>query len=92
MASAAKAQPVVNEVLANEPGSVTGLEWIELYNDGQPVNLQDFSLRVGDNLIELPSEVNLSDGEYYIICRRLFATSTSPGFESIWGDSSGVWG
>jgi hypothetical protein len=87
-----RAHPVVNEVLANEPGSTTGLEWIELYNADSPVCLQGYCLRIGDNLIELPSDVSLSKGEYYMICRRLFATSTSPGFESVWGDSSGEWG
>ncbi|UCD65111.1 MAG: lamin tail domain-containing protein [Candidatus Zixiibacteriota bacterium] len=83
---------VVNEVLANEPGGATSLEWIELYNgSASPIPLDGYTLQIGDNLIPLP-EIELLDGEYYIICRRLFATESSPGFESIWGDSSGVWG
>ncbi|UCG62333.1 MAG: lamin tail domain-containing protein [Candidatus Zixiibacteriota bacterium] len=87
-----RAQVVINEVLANEPGSTTGLEWIELYSSGTSVSLGDYSLRIGDDLILLPADISLSEDEYFIICRRLFATSTSPGFESYWGDSSGIWG
>jgi len=83
---------VVNEVLANEPGSYTSLEWIELYNAGLSASLEGYCLRIGGDVIELPSEVVLQPDEYYLVCRRLYATATSPGFESHWGDSSGVWG
>ena len=86
------ADPIVNEVLANEPGSVTGLEWIELCNPGPDVSLGQYQIRTKDNLIDLPVDVELPTGGYFIICRRLFATTISPGFESVWGDSSGVWG
>jgi hypothetical protein len=84
---------VVNEVLANEPGSYTTLEWIEIYNDA-PVaaSLQGYQLKVGDRWIPLPDSIQLDGYEYYIICRRLFSDGGSPGFEGIWGDSSGVWG
>ncbi len=86
------AGPVVNEVLANEPGSTAGLEWVELYNGGSPVSPGDYQLRIKDNLIDLPVDFELESGGYFIVCRRLYATATSPGFESVWGDSSGVWG
>lgn len=92
IAGSPRAQLVVNEVLANEPGSTTSLEWIELYNVGEATSLNDYSLRIGDNFIALPADVTLAESEYFIICRRLYATSISPGFESCWGDSSGVWG
>lgn len=88
-----KAELIVNEVLANEPGGKTSLEWIELYNDSSySIKLSDYQLKIGDNIINLPMNVNLGVNEYFIICRRLFASVTSPGFESFWGDSSGFWG
>ncbi|HXF48389.1 MAG TPA: hypothetical protein VNL73_03050, partial [Verrucomicrobiae bacterium] len=50
-ASAALAQTpkvVINEVLANEPGAFTSLEWLELFNtDAGPAPLADFSIVVG---------------------------------------------
>ncbi len=88
----AEAGLVVNEVLANEPGGHVTLEWIEIYNDSSTaVSIVGYQLKVGDKWIELPDNVWLDPGEYYIICRKLFSTD-SPGFEDVWGNSSGVWG
>lgn len=88
----AEAGLVVNEVLANEPSSYVTLEWIEIYNDSSTaVSVVGYQLKVGDKWIELPDNVWLDPGEYYIICRKLFSTDSS-GFEDMWGNSSGVWG
>jgi len=88
----AKAGLVVNEVLANEPGGHVTLEWIEIYNDSSTaVSIVGDQLKVGDKWVELPDNVWLDPGEYYIMCRKLFSTDSS-GFEDVWGNSSGVWG
>ena len=88
----AEAGLVVNEVLANEPGGHVTLEWIEIYNDSSTaVSVVGYQLKVGDKWIDLPDNVWLDAGEYYIICRKLFSTDSS-GFEDVWGNSSGVWG
>ena len=82
---------IVNEVMANEPGSETTLEWVELFNSGQtPVNLALCPLYIGGSPVSLTG--SLGAGEYLIICRRLFGGGTTPGFESVWGNNSGVWG
>jgi len=83
---------IVNEVMANEPGTSRRLEWVELYNDSSlSVRLSNYLLVVGTVVIELP-DIRLRPDEYYIICQTLYATSAYPGFETYWGDSSGVWG
>jgi hypothetical protein len=89
----AKAGLVINEVLANEPIGYVTLEWIEIYNDSSTaVSVVSYQLKVGDKWIALPDDVWLDAGEYYIICRKLVSDASSPGFEGLWGDSSGVWG
>ncbi|HWR82359.1 MAG TPA: lamin tail domain-containing protein [Candidatus Deferrimicrobium sp.] len=86
------ANVIVNEVLANEPSGHVTLEWIEIYNSSSvTVSLSGYRLSAGSDWIDLPVAVSLSPDEYYIMCRKLFSTE-SPGFESVWGDSSGVWG
>jgi hypothetical protein len=81
----------VNEVMANEPGSSTTLEWIELFNNsGSPVNLAFYELVVGTTQIGLSG--SLDSGAYMVICRRLVASGTTPGFESVWGNNSAAWG
>ncbi len=88
-----EATVIVNEVLANEPKSYVTLEWIELMNDAPtPVSLGGYGLKIGTRSIELPGGVRLDSGEFYVVCRQLLAEGSSPGFESVWGDSSGVWG
>lgn len=82
---------VVSEVLANEPGSQTTLEWVELYNSGQSgVNLALCQLTVAGSSVPLTGTIG--PGAYLIVCRRLFGTTGTPGFESVWGNDSGVWG
>jgi len=82
---------VVNEVMANEPGSETTLEWVELFNSGQnQVSLSFCQLIVGGTAVPLSGTI--AAGEYLIVCRRLYGSGGKPGFESIWGNNSGVWG
>lgn len=89
----ARAELVINEVMANEPGSATSLEWIELYNNA-PVSLSlaHYSLLVDGSTTALPTQGIVGGFGYFIVCRRLYASASSDGFEGVWGDSSGVWG
>lgn len=88
-----KAGLVINELLSNEPSSSVTLEWIELFNDStETVSLMPYQLAFSTGPVDLPDSVNLAPREYYIVCRRLYAEGATPGFESFWGDSSGVWG
>ncbi|MDH4155775.1 MAG: lamin tail domain-containing protein [candidate division Zixibacteria bacterium] len=89
-----RAAVVVNEVMANEPGSSTTLEWIELYNDSPNIALlYTYYMMVGSARISFVTDsTRLDPYEYYIVCRRLLASGSTPGFESEWGDSSGFWG
>ena len=91
---ATRAGVVINEIMANEPGSSTTLEWIELYNDSPNISLlYTFYLTVGSTRISFVTDsTRLDPYEYYIVCRRLLAWGSTPGFESEWGDSSGFWG
>ena len=82
----ATAEVVVNEVLANEPGGETSLEWIELFNDGSgTANLEFYYLKIYPSGDSLGLPLTLGPQEYLVVCRN--ATR----FEQHWGDSSGVW-
>ena len=89
----AAAAIIVNEAMVNEPASSTSLEWIELYNNSQSTGfINTHYVVIGSDTIRFASNLRLGPGEYFIICRKLFSDLTSPGFEGIWGDNSGVWG
>lgn len=82
---------LVNEAMVNEPGSAVSLEWIEIYNDSASlVDLTYYSLSVGSSTVNLTGY--LSEYSYLVICRTLISSGSTPGFEQIWGDNSGVWG
>ncbi len=81
----------VNEVMSNEPGSRTTLEWIELFNNSATAaNLGFYHLQIGTTEIALSG--TLPSFQYMIVCRKLFGDASGPGFESVWGNNSGVWG
>ncbi len=76
---------VVNEVLSNEPGGTTSLEWIELYNDSpDSVRLDFYGLEVMSGSMALAGWLDANG--YLVICRD------SVRFEEHFGDSSGIWG
>lgn len=75
---------LLSEVLVNEPGSATSLEFIELAAR-HPVQEGFALLLANDDSITVP-EVALDSGEFLVICRD------RKRFESHFGDSSGVWG
>lgn len=84
---------VINEVMSNEPGSNTTLEWIELYNNSaSQAFINSHTLIIGNDTVSFSPILRLAPFEYYIICRKLIGDAFSPGFETRWGDSSGFWG
>jgi len=89
-----QSQLIINEILVNEPESLTSLEWIELYNkSSESVSLGLYSMTINNSsFIYFPDSIILDSNEYYVICKRLFEVSGTIGFESYWGDSSGIWG
>jgi gliding motility-associated-like protein len=97
VAGSARSELVVNEVLVNEPGGTTSLEWIELYNNSsQAINSPSFY----EITIESTDSISLTlDGlgtiepfGYAVICRKLFSVGGGIGYEEVWGDNSSVWG
>jgi len=89
-----QAQAVINEVLANEPGASTSLEWVELYNpDSVSLDLADWKFVQGADTTIFSSQIILPAKNYLVLARRL---ATSPpdvnSFEAKWGDGSGIWG
>ncbi|MBK7140596.1 MAG: lamin tail domain-containing protein [bacterium] len=84
---------LVNEALVNEPGTSVTLEWIEIFNDSsEALELNRCVLVVDGTNISLNGYGFLPANSYMIFCRRLIGTAGSPGFETVWGDSSGLWG
>jgi len=75
---------LLSEVLANEPGSVTSLEFVELVAR-QSVREGSFILSVNGSAVAVPA-VPLDSGACLVVCRD------SARFEAHFGDSSGVWG
>jgi hypothetical protein len=93
VAPGARSAIVINEAMVNEPGSNTSLEWIELYNNSASIGfINSHYLVIGGNTITFDSSLRLQPGQYYIIYRKLFGDQNSDGFESVWGNNSGVWG
>ena len=74
---------VLSEILANEPGGSTTLEWIEL-EIRQSTSLAGYTLHAGAKDLVLPDSP-VTPG-FIVICRD------SVRFEQHFGDSSGVWG
>lgn len=83
---------IINEVLADEPGSATSLEWVELYNRQDTAIDCSGLLLVDDPDTTLLDGVILGGGKYIILARRVIAGPGEDSFESYWGDNSGVWG
>jgi hypothetical protein len=74
----------LSEVLANEPGSVVALEWVELAANTS-VDASRYTLSISGTDIVLPT-VTLDSGEFLVICRDTVR------FEQHYGNSSGTWG
>jgi len=94
ISSPAIATVVINEVLANEPGSLTSLEWVELYNTGpSAVDLKGWKFIEEDDTTVVANSLILNGKSYLILARKLLTTAgDSVSFEGYWGNASGVWG
>ncbi|MCP4633998.1 MAG: lamin tail domain-containing protein [candidate division Zixibacteria bacterium] len=90
----ADAGVTLTEVLANEPGRYSSLEWFEVYNPGP--GSEDISgwLIIDDGDTNyIPAEAIIPAGNFAVLSRRPFSSDTSlASFEKQWGNNSGVWG
>ncbi len=86
--SFAGAELIVNEVMSNEPGSSTSLEWIELLNTDTTdiFQLWPYAINADGVPLYFQSEVAAKGDQYIVICQNLLS------FESYWGNNSGSWG
>lgn len=79
---------VINEVLANEPGGLTKLEWVELFNRSVSViSLKNWSLgdSVEQNLIT-SEDIDIFSGDYLIVTENLaefYSTNPEAGCQVI---------
>jgi len=91
--STSSAELILNEALANEPGSVTSSEWIEVLNwpdsgDGA-TNLQGYRYIDSGDSTDIDTSLLIEPGGFVILARQALGANS---FESNWGDNSGVWG
>ncbi len=91
--NSAQGTVVINEIMANEPGSETALEWIELHNTGvEAVKLSDCLIIEGGDTTRFPAGTIMAAGAFAVLSRRPMADPGLTSFESIWGNGSGIWG
>jgi hypothetical protein len=85
---------VINEMLANEPGSYTKLEWVELYNaDSTELDLEGWLFICKDDTTMIPAGTAIPANGFLVVSRQLLSEPPdSISFEGWWGDRSGVWG
>lgn len=85
---------VINEVLANEPGSNTKLEWVELHNaDSVEHDLEGWAFISKDDTTLFPAGTTIPAEGFLILARKLLSDlPDSISFEGWWGDRSGTWG
>jgi hypothetical protein len=84
----------INEVLANEPGSNTKLEWVELHNaDSVEHDMEGWAFISKDDTTWIPAGTGVPARGFLILARKLLSDPPdSISFEGWWGDGSGVWG
>jgi hypothetical protein len=88
----ARAALILNEALANEPGSATSLEWVEILNwpdTGLAISLSGYKYLDGGQTTTLDTEIAIPAGGFAILARK---TTGASSFEERWGNASGVWG
>ncbi len=85
---------VLNEVLANEPGSRVKLEWVELFNpDTSAIDLGGWTFISKSDTTIFPAGTLIPEKNYLILARKLVSVPPdSESFENHWGNGSGVWG
>jgi len=90
----ASAQVALNEVLANEPGGSTALEWVELFNSGSAaISLSGWKFVEGTDTTWFDTQDSIAPRGYLILARKLVVTPPdSNSFEGRWGNGNGIWG
>jgi hypothetical protein len=84
---------ILNEIMANEPGSETVLEWIELHNTGvDSVALSNYLIIEGGDTTRFLAGAIMTAGAFAVLSRKPTAGPGLTSFESFWGNGSGVWG
>jgi hypothetical protein len=85
---------IINEVLANEPGSNTKLEWVELFNaDSMQHDLGGWLFVSKEDTTTISSGTIIPSGGFLILAQKLVTVPPdSISFEGYWGNRSGVWG
>lgn len=85
---------IINEVLVNEPGSNTKLEWVELLNtDSIEHDLGGWLFVCKDDTTVISSGTVIPAKGFLIVARKLVSVHPdSISFEGHWGNASGVWG
>lgn len=93
LAAAQEPKLVVNEAMANEPGSTTSLEWVEVLNwpdtGNGVVNLSGYWLYSRGDTTVFDTNVLVPPGGFVILASKPVGPSS---FEEYWGDNTGVWG
>lgn len=83
---------IINEVMINEPGSETSLEWVELFNAGSDsLDLQGYIFIEAADTARFTKRW-LDAREFVVLARKPFSTDGSASFERQWGNGSNVWG
>ena len=83
---------VVNEIMINEPGSETALEWVELLNAGSDsLNLKNYIFIEAADTTRFASRW-LRPQAFAVLARKPIANDGSASFEQQWGNASGIWG
>ncbi|MDP3024572.1 MAG: lamin tail domain-containing protein [candidate division Zixibacteria bacterium] len=91
---AASGRVVLNEILANEPGSRVKLEWVELFNpDTSAIDLGGWTFISKSDTTIFPAGTLIPEKNYLILARKLVSVPPDPeSFEYHWGNGSGIWG
>ncbi len=80
------ARLIITEVMSNEPGSNTSLEWIEIYNTSSAFRPLGFCSIIVDTVTYYFTQGGVEGFSYAVVCKDTLL------FESTWGDGSGTWG
>lgn len=90
--SSVRAALILNEALANEPGSTMTLEWVEVLNwsdSGQVTSLSGYEYLDGGQLVTITNDIPIPAGGFVVLARKATGTGS---FEERWGNASGIWG
>ena len=78
---------IINEVMSNEPGRETALEWIELWNFGDTaISMDGYSIVNESDTVSLEHAGLIEGKEFLVLARDVMR------FEEHWGNCSGIWG